>query len=69
MPKWAKVGTNVAVYPGALEASPRFHYAAGPSAGKPTQGWLSQTVQNVRPDVEGALGQLARDIESTAERR
>lgn len=67
-PKWAQVGTNVTnggtSYPSILEESDRFHYAGGPSAGQPTRGWLSQTVQNVAGDVKQAQARMMKGIEN-----
>lgn len=67
-PKWAQVGTNVTnggtSYPSILEESDRHNYAGGPSAGQPTRGWLSQTVQNVAGDVKQAQERMMKDIQN-----
>lgn len=62
-PQWAVLGTNVDVYPGVLEYSPRYHYADGPSSGEPTLGWLSKTATNIETGYGNAVKKLAADIE------
>lgn len=65
-PKWAQLGTNVTnsgtSYPTVLEESDTTTYAGGPSKGKATKGWLSQTVQNVAGDVQAAQKRMMDDI-------
>jgi len=65
LPLWAKVGTNVE-YAGPLddpeERDP--HYRSGPSAGKSTKGWLSDSVGHIRAQQESLLPSLAADIQS-----
>lgn len=69
-PKWAIIGTNLAAekgedaYPRVLEEKDWPHYADGPSKGKPTKGWLSQTTQNVAGDVDKAQTRMMKDIAS-----
>jgi len=66
VPMWARVGTNVE-YAAYLETGDKYHYRGGPSSGKETRGWLSSTIQNVRPDIDGLLGDLAADIKAAWE--
>ena len=67
-PTFAKVGTNM-VYAGPLEEGKHplngasMNYRGGPSKGKPTKGWLSSTVQNVKPDIDGLLEDMAKRVE------
>ena len=67
-PTFAQVGTNV-VYAGPLEEGKHplngasMNYRGGPSKGKPTKGWLSSTVQNVKPDIDGLLEDMAKRVE------
>lgn len=65
-PQWAELGTNVSNagvnYGSVLEESDKTHYAHGPSLGKPTKGWLSQTVKNVAGDVKNLQARMAADI-------
>ena len=65
-PLWFKVGTNVE-YAAPLDQpeTREPHYASGPSEGKPTRGWLSDSPDHVRPMIEGLLPSLAADIQKT----
>ena len=60
----AQVGTNVEPYPRVLEESDRYLYRGGPSGGMQTKGWLSKTLPAVRPEIEGLLSQMAREMEA-----
>lgn len=66
-PMRARVGTNV-VYAGTLEEGEHpangatLHYRGGPSKGRPTRGWFSTAVQDIQPDIDGLLMQLADDL-------
>lgn len=64
-PLWFKVGTNVE-YAAPLdqpeERDP--HYVGGPSAGKSTRGWLSDSRDHVKGQIESLLPSLAADIQA-----
>ena len=65
VPLWFKVGTNVE-YAAPLD-SPETrdpHYRAGPSEGKPTKGWLSDSPKHVAASIEALYPRLAADIEA-----
>lgn len=64
-PLWAKVGTNVEYGLPLDQPEARApHYAAGPFAGTPTEGWLSSRPAEALPQIEQALDIFASDIES-----
>ncbi|MFQ5592510.1 MAG: hypothetical protein ACE5HE_15240 [Phycisphaerae bacterium] len=63
-PQWAQIGTDID-YGKKLEKEKHYRYARGPSRGKPTRGWLSDTAKNIEAEVRGPLlAQLAADIEA-----
>ena len=65
VPLWFKVGTNVE-YAAPLD-SPETrdpHYRAGPSEGRPTKGWLSDSPKHVAASIEALYPRLAADIEA-----
>lgn len=65
-PLWFKVGTNVEYAAPLDQPETRDpHYVGGPSAGKSTRGWLSDSPDHVRPMIEGLLPSLAADIQKT----
>lgn len=64
-PMWAAVGTNVP-YGTYLEFG-NYHYLAGPSAGKATEGWLSSTIPNIEGAIGGAVSELAAGIQAAYE--
>lgn len=61
-PEWAKVGTDVEVYPGVLDESSLFHYRDGPSAGQPTAGWFSSAPDAYAPEFAGVLNTLGNEL-------
>lgn len=64
-PLWAKVGTNVEYGLPLDQPESRFpHYAAGPRAGEPTEGWLTETPSLARPQIDQALSIFGDEIES-----
>lgn len=64
-PLWAEVGTNVD-YGGALEKSNRTHYRRGPSKGKPTKGWLSNSADRTAAKISRKMGApLAKALEDS----
>lgn len=66
-PMWAAAGSNLP-YGGALNdpVSRDPHYRDGPSAGQPTAGWLSRTLEGGGENIGlgDLVGQLAADIEA-----
>lgn len=66
-PQWAAMGSNLA-YAGALNDPETRdpHYRDGPSAGQPTAGWLSRTLENNGENIEigSLLDQLAADLQA-----
>lgn len=65
----AEIGTNITSrgfpYPGALDASGRYHYLRGPFSGGPTQGWFTKhALKDAESQVMGYLDDVAGDIEA-----
>lgn len=57
-PTWARVGSNVE-YGGILDESDKTHYAGGPSAGKPTKGWLTDAPETFSSETMRLIDDLS----------
>ena len=64
-PLWFKVGTNVEYAAPLDQPEARDpHYVGGTSAGKSTRGWLSDSRDHVKGQIESLLPSLAADIQA-----
>ena len=68
LPKWARVGTNVAKYPQILEESSRTHYRSTRFRGRPTRTWFSGVLPQKMPEIEGAVLEAMQRIGENWER-